>query len=241
MQFKHSSCLRSLNLTAIFLLITERLVDRWIIFFNSTSETQPYRYVSSSSFFVLFLFLRWINIIPQKKQQQQQQQTNKKTEKLHSANETTVWRAPGESWACLLPVLDFDWIHPASGCDDTDMWCFVEQVVFLTGVSPRTPPLEGTSLHRRNMSVERPRGDLEPVYDPFPITSELALTEVVTQTCAWQLCGAGRFSYGESPRTPPLEGTSLHRRNMSVESPWGILSLFTVSYTHLTLPTRRTV
>ena len=37
------------------------------------------------------------------------------------------------------------------------------------------------------------------------------------------------FSYGESPRTPPLEGTSLHRRNISVERPWGILSLFTAS------------
>ena len=36
-----------------------------------------------------------------------------------------------------------------------------------------------------------------------------------------------RFSYGESPRSPPLEGTSLHRRNISVERPWGILSLFT--------------
>ena len=35
------------------------------------------------------------------------------------------------------------------------------------------------------------------------------------------------FSYGELPRTPPLEGTSLHRRNISVERPWGILSLFT--------------
>ena len=35
------------------------------------------------------------------------------------------------------------------------------------------------------------------------------------------------FFYGESPRTPPLEGTSLHRRNISVERPWGILSLFT--------------
>ena len=27
----------------------------------------------------------------------------------------------------------------------------------------------------------------------------------------WHLCKAGSFSYGESPRTPPLEGTSLHR------------------------------
>ena len=41
------------------------------------------------------------------------------------------------------------------------------------------------------------------------------------------LCTAGCFSYGESPRTPPLEGTSLHRRNISVERPLGILSLFT--------------
>ena len=38
---------------------------------------------------------------------------------------------------------------------------------------------------------------------------------------------AGSLSYGESPRTPPLERTSLHRRNNSVEKPWGILSLFT--------------
>ena len=48
--------------------------------------------------------------------------------------------------------------------------------------------------------------------------------ETVKTSC---LCKAGRFSYGESPRTPPLEGTSLHRRNISVERPLGILSLFT--------------
>ena len=30
-------------------------------------------------------------------------------------------------------------------------------------------------------------------------------------TDKWHLCKAGSFSYGESPRTPPLEGTSLHR------------------------------
>ena len=46
-------------------------------------------------------------------------------------------------------------------------------------------------------------------------------------TDQWHLCKAGSFSYGESPRTPPLEGTSLHRWNNSVERPWGILSLFT--------------
>ena len=46
-------------------------------------------------------------------------------------------------------------------------------------------------------------------------------------TDKWHLCKAGSFSYGESPRTPPLQGTSLHRWNNSVERPWGILSLFT--------------
>ena len=46
-------------------------------------------------------------------------------------------------------------------------------------------------------------------------------------TDKWHLCKAGSFSYGESPWTPPLEGTSLHRWNNSVERPWGILSLFT--------------
>ena len=46
-------------------------------------------------------------------------------------------------------------------------------------------------------------------------------------TDRWHLCKAGSFSYGESPWTPPLEGTSLHRWNNSVERPWGILSLFT--------------
>ena len=40
------------------------------------------------------------------------------------------------------------------------------------------------------------------------------------------ICKSSRSSYGESPRTPLLEGTSLHRRNNSVERPWGILSLF---------------
>ena len=64
----------------------------------------------------------------------------------------------------------------------------------------------------------------------FNYSSEFALPEVVTQECMWRLCESGRFSYGESPRTPPLEGTSLHRWNNSVERPWGILSLFTTCF-----------
>ena len=36
------------------------------------------------------------------------------------------------------------------------------------------------------------------------------------------------LSVNQSPRTPPLEGTSLHRRKNSVERPWGIVSLCTM-------------
>ena len=57
--------------------------------------------------------------------------------------------------------------------------------------------------------------------------NEITLLQNATQTSGLRLRKAGRFSYGESPRTPPLEETSLHRRNNSVERPWGILSLFT--------------
>ena len=39
----------------------------------------------------------------------------------------------------------------------------------------------------------------------------LGRERIVTQTSGVRLRKAGRFSYGESPRTPPLEGTSLHR------------------------------
>ena len=54
-------------------------------------------------------------------------------------------------------------------------------------------------------------------------------------TDKWHLCEPGSFSYSESPRTPPLEGTSLHQWNNSVERPWGILSLFTI-VCEITLP-----
>ena len=38
-------------------------------------------------------------------------------------------------------------------------------------------------------------GDLEPVYDLFPITSEFALPEAVTQSRMWHLCEADRFFF----------------------------------------------
>ena len=43
---------------------------------------------------------------------------------LHSTGETIVWRDPGGSWACLLPVYDRVWNHPATGCD---MWTTPEK------------------------------------------------------------------------------------------------------------------
>ena len=39
---------------------------------------------------------------------------------LHSTDETSVWRDPGGSWACLRPARDYEWIHSARGCD-TDL------------------------------------------------------------------------------------------------------------------------
>ena len=99
----------------------------------------------------------------------------------------------------------------------TVTWRLCKAGRFSYGESPRTPPLEGTSLHRWNNSVERPWG----------ILSLFTTCLYAGVTVTWRLCKAGRFSYGESPRTPPLEGTSLHRWNNSVERPWGILSLFT--------------
>ena len=82
---------------------------------------------------------------------------------LHSTDDTIVWRDPGGSWACLRPVSDYEWIHPFRGCRwhrHTCMWRLCEAGRFSYGESPRTPPLEETSLHRWNNSVERPWGIL---------------------------------------------------------------------------------
>ena len=94
---------------------------------------------------------------------------------LHSTGETIVWRDPGGSWACLWPVSNYEWINSPS----QRLWhrynvssfflfffflllffFFFSAGRFSYGESPRTPPLEGTSLHRRNNSVERPWGIL---------------------------------------------------------------------------------
>ena len=78
---------------------------------------------------------------------------------FYSTDETIVWRDPGGSWACLRPVYNCKWIHNARGWD-TDKCRFRKSGRFSYGESPRTPPREGTSLHRRYNSVERPWGIL---------------------------------------------------------------------------------
>ena len=39
--------------------------------------------------------------------------------------------------------------------------------------------------------------------------AKISKKQHLENTDKWHLCKAGSFSYGESPRTPPLEGTSL--------------------------------
>ena len=97
---------------------------------------------------------------------------------LHSTGETIVWRDPGGSWACLWPVSNYEWINSpsqrlwhrynvsSSSSSSSFLLFFFLFFIFFSagrfsyGESPRTPPLEGTSLHRRNNSVERPWGIL---------------------------------------------------------------------------------
>ena len=148
---------------------------------------------------------------------------------LHSTDDTIdiVWRDPGGSWACLRPVSDLTSEFILSeAVGDTDIHVFVKQVVFLT-VNPRGPlPLR--ELHSTDDTIgwRDPGGSwacLRPVSDDEWIHPSRGWGwHKHNYICICHLYEVGRFSYGESPRTSPLEGTSLHRRNDSVERPWGI-------------------
>ena len=84
----------------------------------------------------------------------------------------------------------------------------VNQVIFLM-VNHRGPlPLR--ELHSTDDTVcGETLGDLESVCDLFTIASEFTTPEAGdTDKCRFHK--SGHFSYSESPRTPPLEGTSLH-------------------------------
>ena len=158
---------------------------------------------------------------------------------LHSTDDTIVWRDPGGSWACLRPVSITSEFTLSESVGDTDIHVcgiLVKQVVFLT-VNYRGPlPLR--ELHSTDDTIDivwrDPGGSwacLRPVSD-YKWIHPFRVCRWHRHTCMWHPCEAGRFSYGELPRTPPLEGTSLHRRHnrYSVERPWGILSLFTTCF-----------
>ena len=125
--------------------------------------------------------------------------------------------------------------------------CTLSKSFLLRWINMDLCPLQKKISQLTKQDGEEILGDVELIY-PFPIitgglyraqiflkndySSEFALPEAVTQKCMWRPCESGRFSYGESPRTPPREGTSLHRRHnrYSVERPWGIFSLFTTGF-----------
>ena len=70
---------------------------------------------------------------------------------LHSTGETIVWRDPGGSWACLPPVYDCVWNHPATGCD---MW-----------TTPEKHTKKRKTLRNANQSKTKRRAGYK-VYDP---------------------------------------------------------------------------
>ena len=131
-----------------------------------------------------------------------------------------MWRDPGGSGAGFFKPAQDKYFHPAKVCVANRQHlckvgrCFFKNLRWITAdPSPWgnfTPPMKqecGETL-----------GDLKPVYDLF-MMSQFSLPKAVTDR--WHLCKADRFSYGKSPWTPPLEGTSLHRRKIVWRDPGG--------------------
>ena len=112
---------------------------RWQVYSFLTTHQRPrHRNMCSLCllFFFFFSFLRWINIIPLQTKQNKQ---TKKPRKLHSTNETIVWR---ESLGNLGPVYapcstSIEFARPAAVMTQI-CGVFVEQAVFLT-VNHRGP------------------------------------------------------------------------------------------------------
>ena len=129
-------------------------------------------------------------------------------------------------WKTMIRFELFKWIDPARGCD-TEMYVAALWIrsFFLRWITADLSTDE-TIVCRDlwgSLVFSRPVSDYEWIH-PF------RGCRWHRHTCMWRLCEAGRFSYGESQRTPPLEGTSLLRWHNSVERPWGILSLFTTCF-----------
>ena len=138
---------------------------------------------------------------------------------LHSTDETRVWRDPGGSWACLRPV--------THECTQTEAVTEKWHRSFVLQWTTADPSPWGNFTPPAKQQCGETLGDLEPVYDLLQVNSPHQ------KLCHRQVafCETGSFSYGESPRTPPLDGTSLHRRNKSVERPWGILACLRLQFT----------
>ncbi len=128
---------------------------------------------------------------------------------LHSTDETLAWRDPGGSWACLRPVYHYGWKR--------NKYTKTALQVAKKGDPEKRKAKEQARAEKANKWTDLRSANCS---EDNPSRKELDGSWLVFVK---QLC----FSYGESPRTPPLEGTSLHRRNISVERPWEILSLFT--------------
>ena len=126
-------------------------------------------------------FLRWIIADPSP------------LKELHSTDQKKkkkgALRDRGESWACL-PVNGNERIHSARVCD-TDMWWLCgDTSFFLRRITADPSPWENFTPPMKHECGET-LGNLKPVYDLFPITSEFALPEAVTQTCMRRPCRKG--------------------------------------------------
>ena len=73
---------------------------------------------------------------------------------LHSTGETIVWRDPGGSWACLLPVYDCVWNHPATGWD--------------IRTTPKKHTKKRETLRNANQNKTTRRAGYKKVNDPPP-------------------------------------------------------------------------
>ena len=214
-------CLGPRNLTFILLLSRDRFADGWTKFYQHTRDptTQVY-----GVFVNFFFFFNGESALPPPP-------TSSPPPPPIRGNFTSPTKRSGVTLENLLPVYDpfptsGEFILPTAVMTQACgvfLWCRSFFLRWITAdPSPRgnfTPPTK----HECGETL----GDLEPVYHLF--TSVFTQSKVVSQTHSIH-CKAGGFSYSESPWTPPLEGTSLHRRN-SVERPWGILSLFTSKFT----------
>ena len=90
---------------------------------------------------------------------------------LHSTSETIVWRDPGGSWACLLPVYDCVWNHPATGCD---MW-----------TTPQKHIMKRQIPGNANQNKTTRRAGYKKVYDPPPPPFPLLPKEAFRIKGAW--------------------------------------------------------